>query len=715
MPKLKPEYLEKIYSGWLAKIIGIRLGAPIEGWTYQKIKNIYGEIDRYLADYHDFAADDDSNGPLFFLRALEDGKGGSELGSQAVAEAMLNYVPFEHGFFWWGGYGVSTEHTAYLNLRAGIPAPQSGSVEQNGATVAEQIGGQIFIDTWGLVCPGNPDLAAKFAEKAAGVTHGGNGVHGGVFVAACIAHAFDEGNIRAVIEKGLSYIPADCEYSRVVRSVMAYHDNNPQNWRDCFQYIFNNFGYDRYPGNCHIIPNIAVMILGLLYGEGDFSRTISITNMCGWDTDCNVGNVATIMGVLRGLPGIDYQKWRRPINDLLICSGVVGSLNIMDIPYGASYIAKLAWALAGDELPNPWKNIIPGRIDSCHFEYPGSTHAIRVRLQQNPGSVNTQEPEVELQNTDETAYSGSRSLKVHVRPLSAGQRAFIYKKTHYTSEDFHDSRGDPSFSPLLYPGQTVHGGAFLPEYGDDCLVRMYVHNADTGEIIEGEKHSLKKGEWAALSLKIPHLDAGLIDEAGFIFDKSSLKQQASDLTCMIDDLYFDGKPDYTVDFARTKEDAWTVLHREITQFTRLKGIWYLEGDYAHLSCADFGEVYTGRHDWTDYRSVFTIQPCLGNDHFVNVRVQGAIRSYAAGFTKGKLGLYKNENGYRKLTETDFEWELGKTYVLDVTVEGPSIKVDCNSKQITYTDNDAPYLKGCIGMSVRNGSHCAYRMISVQGI
>ena len=100
--------------------------------------------------------------------------------SQDVAEALLNYAPFEHGFFWWGGFGISTEHTAYLNLRNGISAPRSGSIEQNGSTMAEQIGGQIFIDTWGLVNPGNPDKAAVMAREAASVTHGGNGVYGGI-------------------------------------------------------------------------------------------------------------------------------------------------------------------------------------------------------------------------------------------------------------------------------------------------------------------------------------------------------------------------------------------------------------------------------------------------------------------------------------------------------------------------------------------------------
>jgi ADP-ribosylglycohydrolase len=710
MTKLKAEYIEKIYAGWLAKIIGIRLGAPIEGWTYRKIQNVYGELDHYPVDYQAFAADDDSNGPLFFLRALEDGKGKFDLTPQAVGEALLNYAPFEHGFFWWGGYGVSTEHTAYLNLRSGIPAPRSGSIEQNGSAVAEQIGGQIFIDTWGLVCPGNPDLAAKYAEKAAGVTHGGNGIYGGIFVASCIAYAFEEKNIRKIIEKGLSYIPQDCEYTRTVRAVMAYHDNNPKNWRDCFGYIFENFGYDRYPGNCHIIPNIAVMILGLLYGEGDFSNTINITNMCGWDTDCNVGNVAAIMGVVCGLEGIDYEKWRKPINDFLACSSVVGSLNIMDIPYGASYIARLAWALAGEELPEPYRDIIADRIDSCHFEYPGSTHAIRVRIEHS-----TSVPQAEIVNTGETAHSGKRSLKVHVMPLHPAERVYVYRKTHYTSKDFHDSRYDPCFSPLVYPGQDIHGSVFLPQYGTDCEVRMYVHNADTNTVIEGEKIILKKGEWQELSLHIPSIKAGLIDEAGFAFDMLGLQRLPMDLSCMIDDLYFDGKPDYTVDLAKTKEDFWNGLHREITQFTRLKGLWYLEDKYAHLSCSDFGEVYTGRYDWEDYTASFSIKPLTGNEHYVNVRVQGATRSYAAGFAEGgKLILWKNENGYRKLAEVNFVREVGKEYIITVTVKGRDFAVEVDGKRyLSFSDNDDPYLSGAVGFSVRNGSHCAYREIVIK--
>ena len=286
--EMKELYIERIYAGWLAKIIGIRYGAPIEGWTYEKIRDLFGErMPDYPADYRLFAADDDSNGPWFFLRALEDGgvcaPDGQkrELEPEDVARALLNYAPFEHGFFWWGGYGVSTEHTAYLNLRNGIPAPESGSIRQNGSTMAEQIGGQIFSDTWGLVNPGKPERAARMARAAASVTHDGDGLNGAAFVASCVSAAFCERDIRRVMETGLSFVEAGSTYEQAVRAVMDYYDSHEKEgeaWRDGFDFIREHYGYDRYPGVCHIIPNAAVMALAMLYGAGDFDRTLEICN-----------------------------------------------------------------------------------------------------------------------------------------------------------------------------------------------------------------------------------------------------------------------------------------------------------------------------------------------------------------------------------------------------------------------------------------------------
>lgn len=709
---MKQKYIEKIYAGWLAKVIGIRLGAAIEGWTYEKIKNIYGELDSYPVDYKEFAADDDSNGPIFFLRALEDGRNGFELQAQDVAEALLNYAPFEHGFFWWGGYGISTEHTAYLNLRSGIKAPMSGSIKQNGTTMAEQIGGQIFIDTWGLVTPGNPDMAAKFAKEAASVTHDGNGIYGGIFIAVCISYAFVEKDIKKIIKKALSYIPADCEYAMIVRAVMDFYDKHPQDWRICFDYIYNNFGYDKYPGNCHIIPNTAVMILSLLYGEGDFSDTINICNMCGWDTDCNVGNVATIMGVRNGLEGINYDKWRKSINDFLACSSVIGSLNIMDIPFGATYIAKLAYALAGEEVPEPWKTIMDSRIDGCHFEYPGSTHAMRVRADLTDKNSN-QIKEYTLINTDETSNSGDRSLKVGVKPMYPGENVYIYKKTYYKPEDFHDSRYDPSFSPLVYPGQTIHGSVCIPDYGKSMKACLYVREEHSGKVFKSEPVHLDKGKWKTLNFKIPSMEGALIDEMGFCFQVLGNYRDIIDFVGLIDDLYADGQPDYSLEFDKEREEVWNGLHREISQFTKLKGLMYLEDNHLHLSCSDFAEAYTGRHDWNDYKATYYFTPVTGKNHMVNVRVQGAIRSYAFGLLpNGTAGLLKNDNGYNVLVREKFDWIPGKEYKVTVEVKENYIKAEVDNVILEYKDNDYPYLSGSVGVSLLDGSHCKYRKIVV---
>ena len=68
-------YIETCYAGWLGKVIGVQYGAPVEGWTYARIREAYGELDGYVKDYKNFASDDDICGPMFFLRGLEDDPG----------------------------------------------------------------------------------------------------------------------------------------------------------------------------------------------------------------------------------------------------------------------------------------------------------------------------------------------------------------------------------------------------------------------------------------------------------------------------------------------------------------------------------------------------------------------------------------------------------------------------------------------------------------
>jgi len=143
------DYLDRVYAGCLGKVLGVYLGRPFEGWSYERIHAELGDIDFYVHDKVGVplvVADDDISGTFTFLRALPDHGNSPELTSAQVGDTWLNYLVENRTVLWWGGMGVSTEHTAYLRLADGMSAPASGSMAVNGQVVAEQIGAQIFID-----------------------------------------------------------------------------------------------------------------------------------------------------------------------------------------------------------------------------------------------------------------------------------------------------------------------------------------------------------------------------------------------------------------------------------------------------------------------------------------------------------------------------------------------------------------------------------------
>ncbi len=197
------EIIERTYAGVLGKIIGVYLGRPFEGWTYERIMAELGEINTYVHDHFGLplvVTDDDISGTFTFLRALADYGYDPNLTPAQIGQTWLNYLIEGRTILWWGGMGNSTEHTAYLRLKHGIPAPASGSMACNGKVVAEQIGAQIFIDGWGMICPGDPERAADFARRAASVSHDGEAIYGAQVIAAMEAQAYVEPDIQRLIE-----------------------------------------------------------------------------------------------------------------------------------------------------------------------------------------------------------------------------------------------------------------------------------------------------------------------------------------------------------------------------------------------------------------------------------------------------------------------------------------------------------------------------------
>lgn len=683
-------YLEKVYAGFLGMNIGIRLGAPVEPtiWTYDRIKETYGEITSYVKDYINFAADDDANGPVYFLRALYDDAKNRELQPQDVARAWLNYAREGVGMFWWGGYGTSTEHTAYLNLKTGIEAPLSGSIQQNGQLLAEQIGGQIFIDTWGLVNPGNPKRAADFGQAAASVSHDGNGMYGARFFCAAIARAFNTSDIHDIIATGLAEIPADSTYHQVAQAVIEFHKKQPDDWRACMQMLVDNWGYDKYRGVCHMIPNAGVCILSMVYGGGDFARTIEIATMCGWDTDCNAGNVATVLGVACGLNGLP-EKYRTPINDGIVLSGISGYLNILDIPTYAKEVALLGYRLAGKQAPAEIaQSFVPGEVH-FDFELPGSTHNMRIS---DPFFC-------KAEHSTKFAASGTGSLKILVDRMTRGEQCKVFYKPFYTREDFSDERYSPVFSPTAYSGQTVSMKLYWEQWnGWETLgFAPYVRTmSDKKNHMQGYI-KLVQDNWIDVTFTIPETNGDLIDEVGIIIEGYSPAKAKTLGNLYLDDFSITGKCAYSIAIPKMRKDFGC-----ITPFSMDHGAWDREGGTLNLMRCEPAFAYAGNYYSTDYSVSVPVTPLNGQSHLLLARAQGAMRAYAAGFGEdNSVVLLKNDFGFSELARSTFSWECGKTYQLTFTVTGNTLSLWIDGTQLlSCTDDSFTYgMYGCGGLDI----------------
>ncbi len=660
--------LSKIYGGFLGMNVGIRLGAPVEPamWTAERIERVYGDIHGYVKEYKHFAADDDVNGPVFFLRTLDDTE--AEPTTASVAEAYLNYAREGIGMFWWGGLGVSTEHTAYLNLLHGIPAPQSGSIRQNGSTVAEQIGGQIFIDTWGLVAPGDPARAARYARNAASVSHDGEALNGAAFIAGCISAAFTETDIEAVMDAGLKQVPDGSRYRQVVEAVRSFHDAHPDSiWKDCRMMLEAEWGYDRYPGACHVIPNAGVCALALSYGQGDFCRTVEIATMCGWDTDCNAGNVGTIVGAFNGVEAIP-ALYRRPINDELVLSGASGYLNILDIPTYVWQLAYWAYRLVEADVPSAvTAHRHPGEI-RFDFVLPGATHGLCV--------------------SDTCLFRGEHrdgGYEVMFNRLERGQHAGVYLKTFYRRADFSDERYKPVFSPIAYPGQEAEIECRYEKWnGESICVTPYIREALSGKQTLLSTTILREEGDCRFRFILPQVDGGLISEVGLYIEGNSPRITFDSGRMVIRRFCISGKANYTLAVGRMPEEFQNVL-----PFAQNHGSWHVEGDHIHALSVEHAEAATGNYFMKDVRLSGRVTPRNGVSHLLGVRVQGTRRGYYLGFDGENRVSVLRHDGFTldRLASADFEWSMDQTYVFEVLAVGTQLTLSINGQRLLNAEDD----------------------------
>lgn len=288
---------DKIAGGWAGQMIGVSFGGPTE-FRHRESIIPEGELPEWdPATVADAIRQDDLYVDMTFAQVLDD------KGLDATTEdfgAMFKDAKYH---LWHANLA------ARRALKRGVPATLSGTPKYNAH--ANDIDFQIEADFVGLMTPGLPQASNDLCFRAGRVMNHGDGIYGGMFVSCMYAAAFFESDPRALVEAGLACLPPQSPYAMLISDVLGWSKQHADDWvkvwnlveekwnrrEPCPEGAANEFNIDAK-------INGAYIALGMLYGEGDFEKTMRISTRCGQDSDCNPASAVGVLGVSLGLEGI---------------------------------------------------------------------------------------------------------------------------------------------------------------------------------------------------------------------------------------------------------------------------------------------------------------------------------------------------------------------------------------------------------------------------
>lgn len=682
---MKKHYREKIYAGVLGKIIGVYLGRPVEGWSYQRIMDTFGEIPYYVhkeCGVPLIVADDDISGTFGFFRALEDAGYRNDISAAEIGNTWLNYIIEDKTILWWGGLGRSTEHTAFLNLKGGIPAPESGSIAQNGRTLAEQIGAQIFIDAFAMACPGDPDRAVDLVTKAASVSHDGLAVDAARYLGAMEAMAFDEADLNKLLDEGLRYVSDKLLLSIIddVRDICARESD----WRKVRAYLDPKYGYQVYPGCCHMVPNHAMVLASLLLGGDDFQRSIMIASSAAWDTDCNAGNVGALNGIRLGLSGIEAgADFRSPVADMMYVVTADGGAVVSDAVQEAKSILRAAAVMAGGE-PEP-------SGPRFSFDFPGATQGFAPCPygKGNASVLGREEP----------------GIGIRCHAVAEGAAGEVSTPTFIEFEKLARNFSTVA-SPTLYATQTVK--AVIKHPGDEPVsVTPYILYYDLENKVrrlDGDTTALCKGD-NQLLWKLPDTEGMPIFRLGFSI--SSRLRFSGDL--ILSSVDWTDAPEAFVQKGMLMTSIWNT-NPYWTQ-TWASSAKHFAADFNVTYCVSHPEengiATMGTRDWADYSVTSRLCFYLHRAGGLVARSRGHRRYYGAVLSGGnRASIIRRRDGeIVELAGADFDYVGDHFYQLELRVKGDLLQLWVDGKLLAEA-RDSMYSSGGAGYLIDNGTMTA---------
>lgn len=307
------ELHDKIKGGWAGQTIGVVYGAPVE-FKYQGSLIDEYQVIPWDAHYVKYWWDkkpglfDDIYTDLNFVDAFE--RFGLDVSSDTLA---LNWAGTEYHL-------AHANQASRYNILNGIMPPASGHWKNN--PHADDLDFQIESDFIGLMAPGMVNTATEIADRVGHIMNSGDGWYGGVFVSALYSLAFISDDVHFIVENAAKTIPEGTEFYNCISDVIRWYREYPDDWKATWFEILKKWNKDRgCPKGVYLSFNIdakinsAYVALGLLYGNGDFTRSIDITTRCGQDADCNPATVGGVLGVMHGYSGIP-AFWLDPLKEI---------------------------------------------------------------------------------------------------------------------------------------------------------------------------------------------------------------------------------------------------------------------------------------------------------------------------------------------------------------------------------------------------------------
>lgn len=677
----------KIYAGVLGKLIGVYLGRPIEGWPYERIQQEFGDVYHYVhrkVGVPLIVADDDISGTFGFFRSLKDNGFPKDITPQQIGETWRNYIIENKTILWWGGLGRSTEHTAYLNLKNGIEAPQSGSIEQNGQAVAEQIGAQIFIEGFAMCYPGDPDKTVDLVRKAASVSHDGMAVDAACHLAALDAMAFEQKNLDVLLDNAYFYLKDDRLKKLVsdVRNICAKNNY----WRDSRIDLDQKYGYHLYPGTCHIAPNHAMVLASILHGGDDFQESVMIATSAGWDTDCNAGNVGAFNGIRLGLEGINAgADLRSEVADRLLVITSDGGEAVSDATREAEKIVEAACSL--NDIPYTFPE------NRFNFSYPGALQGFSVCPEvASPGLSMRIGPAVPGNGIGLYCIGLGRGLTAAVSTPTFVE--FAPNETNYLS----------TASPTLYETQTITCTVKIVDPGD-VYGQLYIVYDDIGghKTMRSDPVLLNQPEHT-LSWMIPALGGKAILRAGLAL--SSPTNYSGKIRLL--NMDWTNTPKYFFQTGTLMNDIWDLHPKQLQMWT--SSALNFAPDMQHTYCVSHptenGLATIGTNDWTNYTVSAILHVGLCKNAGLVLNCKGHRQYYAATFSTDEVRIIVMSQGHRTiLARQKFLFKQNIPYHMSFSYHNGKLQLIIDGEKMVEA-YDTQYTHGGCGFMIDCGTMLA---------